>query len=344
MAVAAAAAWPLCTLQVDSVHRYQELAVLLFGVMSAGAATVEQAALDDLFAKRPVLRASIEAKSSVLSSACGLVAPLVGAVIAAQSHAAALCLSASITMLQLPVLAMSRETLGKQARKPFKLAKADPMKNLGILFNQDVTLRRLTLSSICTTSGNGVHRTMQSYQIGSLGWNPSNQTYYSSFQSALSMISQSCLIVPMLRKFGSKRAYEISGHFATTSLLLISQAHRGGTVLRRSVQFLLAMVAMLPAHVAPVASRSMLVSHGLAKTAAGPGELNAAIQGVASLVNVVLPLLWARVHYFFETTGVGSWWHSPGGAFLVAAVIRAVAVQISVHSGDRTEGGVPGGR
>lgn len=75
-AVLAATAWPLCTMRVKNVHRYQEVAVLLYGLMSAGAGSVEQAALDDVFSTRPVLRASVEARSNVISSVCGLLAPV----------------------------------------------------------------------------------------------------------------------------------------------------------------------------------------------------------------------------------------------------------------------------
>ena len=59
------------------------------------------------------------------------------------------------------------------------------MANIGILFSKDKALRMMTLSTLCTTSCNGVHRTMQSYQIGTLGWGPSNQTCAPSILKAV---------------------------------------------------------------------------------------------------------------------------------------------------------------
>eukprot|EP01050_Picozoa_sp_SAG11_P003549 SAG11_NODE_203_length_12529_cov_6.036444_14_plen_72_part_00 len=50
-------------------------------------------------------------------------------------------------------------------RKPFQLAKADPMANLALLFTKGLRLRMLTLAQVGTTCCNGVHGTMQSFQV-----------------------------------------------------------------------------------------------------------------------------------------------------------------------------------
>lgn len=74
----------------------------------------------------------------------------------------------------------------------------------------------------------------------------------------------------MMRKLGSKRAYEVGGHAATAALLLISQSFRGASGLQRTVQLLMGVALMLPAHVAGVAGRQVLMSQGLAKVTHRP--------------------------------------------------------------------------
>jgi hypothetical protein len=55
----------------------------------------------------------------------------------------------------------------------------------------------------------GVQQTMQSYQIGALQFTPSDQSYYGSMQSLLGLASQGTLVMPMMRRLGSKRSFEV---------------------------------------------------------------------------------------------------------------------------------------
>eukprot|EP01050_Picozoa_sp_SAG11_P003548 SAG11_NODE_203_length_12529_cov_6.036444_13_plen_144_part_00 len=123
------------------------------------------------------------------------------------------------------------------------------------------------------------------------------------------------------------------GKFATVALLLVSQCWRphGAGRMRQALQLVAAMCVMLPAMVSGVAGRSVLITQGLRSTAAGPGELNAAVSGLTSLLNVGVPIFWGNVHNYFATAGAGTWWHQPGGAFMLAAGIRAVSVIISAY-------------
>ena len=161
---------------------------------------------------------------------------------AARSLACALLLAAGVCALQIPVLIWSEETLAAQSRQPFTLAKADPLKNLGILFRGGHDLRMMTASRLLTDCCNGVHATMPAFQIGTLGWTAGRQSYHGSLQSGLGIVSQGALAVPMIRRFGAKRAYELGGHCSTASLLLLSQCHRPANArsLQWTVQLLLA--------------------------------------------------------------------------------------------------------
>jgi len=70
--------WGVKMMSVQSIERYQEIGALAFGVFSAGAYSIQQAALDDLFGSRPHLNARIQASNAVWATATGLIAPIIG--------------------------------------------------------------------------------------------------------------------------------------------------------------------------------------------------------------------------------------------------------------------------
>eukprot|EP01043_Picozoa_sp_COSAG02_P055984 COSAG02_NODE_6573_length_3485_cov_3.138175_2_plen_418_part_00 len=126
--------WVASLFTVRSIERYQEWGVFSFGVLGAGGGSVQHAALDDLFASRPALNAQIQARNSAWTSAVGLIAPIVGAEIGRRSVRWALVGSLVIGGLQIPLMLFAKETLHPSQRKPFRLAKADPLHNLSVLF------------------------------------------------------------------------------------------------------------------------------------------------------------------------------------------------------------------
>lgn len=81
-----------------------------------------------------MLRASVEARSGVLTALTGVLAPILGGLVFERSEQLCLLLAALLAALQLPVLAWSEETLPMERRQPFAWRKAEPIGNLLILF------------------------------------------------------------------------------------------------------------------------------------------------------------------------------------------------------------------
>jgi MFS family permease len=246
---------------VKSVERYQELAVLSLGVLSAG--SVGSSALDDVFSTRPRVSAAVQASNAAWLNGVGLLAPLVGAELGRRSSATvALGLAFVVAALQLPLLLCSAETLEPGQRRTFQLAKADPLRNIGLLFTHGARLRRLALSNVLFLVSAKVNLTMQPYQIGFLGFRASDSPRYGSFSSLLGIASSGWLIRPMVRRLGPARAFRAGSCFSAAGHLLISQAWRplGGSKARHVAQLVLAMVVMLPAHACGLCMRTMLVS------------------------------------------------------------------------------------
>ena len=66
---------------------------------------------------------------------------------------------------------------------------------------------------------------------------------------------QGTVVMPMMRRLGSKKAFEVGSLFSAAGLLLVSQAWRpfGASKLRMVVQLATAMLVMMPGHVCGVA-------------------------------------------------------------------------------------------
>ena len=364
--------WSASLFAVRSIERYQEWGVAAFGVLGAGAGSVQHAALDDLFGSRPALNAQVQARNSAWTSAVGLIAPILGAEIGRRSLRLALVTSLIVGGLQIPLMLLGKETLQPSQRKPFRLSRYDPLSNLSVLFCNGAELRRLALANLLLQGSAWSQQTMQSFQIGSLSWTPADQSYYGSFQSLLGIMSQGSVVMPLLSRLGSKRAFELGSLFSAAGLLLVSQAGRplSASKLRKTAQLGFALLVMVPGHVCGLAMRTMIVKqageinakavaaaaaaaasgaatavdtagiagvgvgggggvdvqHGLGL---GRGELNAALNGLRSLLSVAMPLAWGWFcNFCFEGRGGAHWWCAPGAQFILAAALRLLSRQL----------------
>ena len=335
--------WSASLFAVGSIHRYQEWGVVAFGIFGAGAGAVQHAAFDDLFSARPALNAQVQARNSAWTSSVGLIAPILGAEIGRRSLRLALVASAVVGALQIPLMLLGKETLHPSQRKPFQLAKADPLRNLSVLFRNGPELRRLALANLLLQGSAWSQQTMQAFQIGSLGWTPADQSYYGSFQSLLGIMSQGSVVMPLLSRLGSKRAYEIGSLFSAMGLLLTSQAGRplGASKLRKTVQLAIALLTMVPGHVCGLAMRTMIVKQAddqygkhlatggaVGSAPLGRGELNAALNGLRSLLSVAMPLAWGWLCNFCMERDGTTWWCAPGAQFILAAALRLLSRQL----------------
>ena len=224
---------------VQSIERFSEMAVLAFGVFGAGAGSVQQAALDDVFGRRPGVHARVLATNAAITSAVGLVAPIVGVQIMARCGLRlALTASAAVCGLQLAVvMILCNETLPEGQRRSFVLARVEPLRNIAVLFRSGAALRHLALSHACFVLCAGAQQTMQSYQIGALGWTASDQSVWQTFQSLLGIVSQSTVVLPMLA-WCPRRAFLHGSLFSAAGLVVLSQAWRplGASKVRTCLQ------------------------------------------------------------------------------------------------------------
>ena len=62
--------------------------------------------------------------------------------------------------------------------------------------------------------------------MGVLGWTPQQQGYFQSFHNLVGALSQGFFIQPMLRRLGTRRAYEYGERSARREQFLISRAQR----------------------------------------------------------------------------------------------------------------------
>ena len=350
--------WIASLFMVRSIERYQEWGVVSFGVLGAGAGSVQHAALDDLFAGRPTLNAQIQARNSAWTSTVGLIAPIVGAEIARRSVRLALAGSLVVGALQIPMMLFGKETLHPSQRKAFRLAKADPLRNLSVLFCNGAQLRRLAFANLLLQASAWSQQTMQSFQIGSLGWTPADQTYYGSFQSLLGIMTQGSVVMPLLSWLGSKRAFEMGSLFSAAGLLLVSQAGRplSASKLRKTVQLIVALLVMVPGHVCGLAMRTMIIKQAEAEAAAPPTErlkLNRASGKVRAVATAdiravgtartsvgsraVGDLGLGELNAALNGTAFGPFWrsqcHWPGAGSAISAPKAAVAHTGGVHLG-----------
>eukprot|EP01048_Picozoa_sp_COSAG05_P020507 COSAG05_NODE_3499_length_2026_cov_1.255838_1_plen_422_part_00 len=322
--------WPLSMSFVSSVRMYQANSIFVFGIMSAGGVAVREAVLDDTFAEDAVLRARVAARSNVLTSACRVLGPTLSSMLIARSARAVLPIAALVAALQLPLLAVSDETLSKQRRLPFALRKAEPISNIGILFRNGRDLRHFTVSMLIRNFALGAHSVQTAHMIGVLGWSAAQTASFVSVQACFSMMSQSTIAVPMMRQFGSKRCYEVAGYFSAGAFILTSQSHRPQAASLQLCMLLLANAVNMFSHVAELAGRATLVAHAQ-HTSTGSGELSAALGGVTNLLGLVVPLFWGHCYKLCTRVGLESRWHSPGGAYVLAALLRFLSTQLSVR-------------
>ena len=64
----------------------------------------------------------------------------------------------------------------------------------------------------------------------------------------------------------------------------------------------------------------------------GTAELNAAISGMRAVCGTVSPLFWAAAFRAFAQFGRGTWYYSPGGTFLMCALLRRVVQRLVTMS------------
>ena len=122
---------------------------LAWGVFGAGHWAMFTAARSDLFGESPDLMSRIELTDQTFANISGFVGQLAGVAVSARfGHYVAMYLTAALAASSILLIALQKETLLPENRKPFTLGgvlrKGNPLSNLHLLLGHGVGLRKLT--------------------------------------------------------------------------------------------------------------------------------------------------------------------------------------------------------
>jgi hypothetical protein len=237
---------------------------------------------------------------------------------------------------------------GGESRKPFVLSRAgNPFASIGVLFRHGPGLRGLGIAAGLLRSVVTVYSTIEPFRLGPLGWSPAEQSYYSAILSGLNSGTTALVGKPLLRLCGNRKVFEVGSMAAAVAYFGLSQSCRPAGAahqLQRTLQFCACKLILMTPWSEPSFSAigPMIVKQGLAVSDAGRGELSAAYDGLASLIGVFSPFLWAGLYTFFaghEAAGLRGLLarsFGPGGHFIVAGLLRlaSAAVLRSVKAAD----------
>lgn len=204
------------------------LVFLRMGVLGAGGSDVLYAAMSDLFGSRPILSSKMQTCEGMVYDCSGLVAPFVGAVIAARSQVAGFFATAVVGGALLAVCGTIPETLAIEDRKPFKLLQANPLAHLHLTFTSGPGLRRLAIAATLQQCMQSLHNTIPTYLMGVLGCSTAEVSYIGVASSVGMLGCQLNFVGPTLDRFGLFKTYKIGLFGGALALLLQGNAHRGG--------------------------------------------------------------------------------------------------------------------
>ena len=197
--------------------------ILGFGVLSAGNWGVFAAAHTDLFADRPSLSSRLQAADQMwrdaFSAPASLAAAFLTPILWKKSYWWVLyAASATLGWLQLLVSLTMKETLPPgPKRKPFSLRRANPLANVLLLFNSGPGLRSLATSCSAYFLCQSNWSIAASYRMGALGWTPAHSSYFNTISQFLSSVSAGKLVLPFMKKFGNRKAFEYGCLIATVA-------------------------------------------------------------------------------------------------------------------------------
>ena len=345
--------WFMGSHYATSMPQYVAACILAWGVTDFGTLSVQEAAWADVFGSRPELSSRLKASNQVWTGISGLVGPVLGAEILKRfGPAAGFQLASLVCAIEGVMVLCTRESnpAGGKSRKPFLLSKAgNPFASIGVLFRHGPGLRGLSIAAGLLRSVVTVYSTIEPFRLGPLGWSPAEQSYYSAILSGLNSGTTALVGKPLLRLWGNRKVFELGSTAAAVAYLGLSQSCRPAGAahqLRRTLQFCACKLILMTPWSEPSFSAigPMIVKQGLAVSdGAGRGELSAAYDGLASLIGVFSPFLWAGLYTFFAAgqeavglRGVLARLLGPGGHFVVAGLLRltSAAVLHSVKASD----------
>ena len=111
----------------------------------------------------------------------GFIAPLAGPLFMARYGVrSTFYVSSAVTVGIMAIGATVPETLTPENRKPFTLARSNPLGNVAVLLNNGKGLRGLSISTILWFAVNSIWSSQFLYRVGVLQWTPTNDSHFTS--------------------------------------------------------------------------------------------------------------------------------------------------------------------
>jgi MFS family permease len=336
---------------MTSLDHYVAACIISSGLLSPLTTPGETATWSDVFGERPELSARVRAKYTTLSGAISsLIFPLLGAYVNHKSLQSShrvlgrgnlgFVLAIACAVAQTAYAFTFPETCpdekGRAAlaaigqivaeRKPFSLLIANPVSSSLILFRNGPGLRGLAISHIWYVSVGTVSATMEPYRLSYIGWSPSQQSMYDSMMGGI-RVPLSIITQYLLKRMGNRRSYLGNALASGIGHVIIGQSvrpHSAGLV-RKTAQFASGDVLE---HVFTNPLEDMILKQGRTVTNHGIAQIQAAGQGIGSIVGIVSPIFWSWLFEFFASRPHASTIYlliGPGGHFVVAGICRLLA-------------------
>ena len=162
------------------------------------------AARSDLFGERPDLMSRIELTDQTFANVSGFVGQLVGVAVSAKfGHFVAMSITAGLAAFSIFLIALQKETLLPEKRKPFSISgvlrKGNPLSNLHLLLCHGPGLRKLTGMVTLFFCYQSSLQFGPSYRFGPMEMSPQDSSLFDAVKMPVAAASSGALVAPFVK-------------------------------------------------------------------------------------------------------------------------------------------------
>jgi len=224
------------------------------------------------------------------------------------------------------------ETLPKENRRPFHLARANPLGAWKALKQYPIVIG-LALVAFCYQLGHDTNPVVWTYYtMLKFEWTPRDVGWSMAFLGVMIAIVQGGLTRTVIPRIGEQRAIVVGLAFAMIGFIGFAFASEGWMMYAWCVPWALMGLAM-------PAMRAIMSNH---VPASAQGELQGGMASVVSITAFLAPPIMARLFRYFSTGEVDIYF--PGAPFLAAALVSGLGLlvfYIVMKRYDGTTGNAP---
>ncbi|MDA0979398.1 MAG: TCR/Tet family MFS transporter [Proteobacteria bacterium] len=213
-----------------------------------------------------------------------------------------------------------RESLPREDRRPFVLARANPVSALKRMSEFKIVLGILGVLFLYNMGHHALPAVWSFWSIERFDWSPREIGYSLGFIGILMVFVQGYLIRIAVPALGLRLAGVLGLAFHSIAFFGYAAASAGW----------MAYVAMIPGALGALASPAM---NGIASSQIGrtqQGELQGALGSVMSLTSIISPLMMTQVFGLF--TGADALIDFPGAPFVLAGILTILALLLFIRA------------